>query len=148
MKRDRIAQINYDFFCSDVILSLLNFNFTMAVMTSFDKPMKFDTYGKNKGFMIISNEIIGELEKKLFMEQITLGLIKKLSEKIKHHIQGSLLNQVNIELENFRFEFKIMKYEISSRPNLSWVTVEDLIKIYDNEDIHPIVDLKITSTLE
>jgi hypothetical protein len=148
MKRDKIAQINYDFFCSDVVLGLLNFNFTMAVMTSFDKPIKFDTYGKNKGFIIISNQITGELEKKLFMEQITLGLIESLSEKIKHHIRGTLSNQVNIELESFIFEFKIMKYAISSRPNLSWVTVNDLNKIYGNEDIHPIVDLKINSVFD
>jgi hypothetical protein len=82
------------------------------------------------------------------MEQITLGLIESLSEKIKHHIRGTLSNQVNIELESFIFEFKIMKYAISSRPNLSWVTVNDLNKIYGNEDIHPIVDLKINSVFD
>lgn len=145
MKRDKINQINYDFFCSNITLTLINFNFMGAIIASFNKPVKLSAYGKTKGFLIISNQITKKLEKKLFMEKISLGLISKVSEKIKSQIQGALSNQVVIEIDSFRFEFQIMKYEISSRPNLSWVTVNDLNEIYGNEDIHPIVDLKITS---
>jgi hypothetical protein len=93
-------------------------------------------------------QITKKLEKKLFMEQITLGLIEKISEQIKHQIRGELSNQVAIEIDGFRFEFQIMKYEISSVPNLSCVTVADLGEIYGNEDIAPIVDLKITSVFD
>jgi hypothetical protein len=148
MKRNAIAKINHDFFHSDITLTLLNFNFTIAIAASLEKPVRINTYGKTKGSIIISNQIIKELEKKLFMEKVALGLISRVSEQIKHRIQGDLSNKVFIELDNFRFEFKIMKYEISSRPNLSCVTVKDLGEIYGNEEISPIVDLKITSVFD
>jgi hypothetical protein len=57
MKRDTIAQINHEFFCSDVTLTLINFNFMGAIMASFSKPVKLSAYGKTKGFLIISNQI-------------------------------------------------------------------------------------------
>jgi hypothetical protein len=148
MRKETIAQINYEFLCSNVVLTLINSNFIAAIMASFEKPVKLSAYGKTKGFLIISNKITKKLEKSLLIDKIPLGLITKISEQIKGEIQGELSNRVVVEIDGFRFKFKIMKYAISSYPNIYWIPIEDLNKNYRSKDIHPIVDLEITSVFD
>jgi len=79
-----------------------------------------------------------------FIERLNDNLLFNLYGALKTKLaQKKFLNEITIEIDNFIFKFELLKYEIPSRPNLSWVTIQDLEKIYENEVIQPIVDLKI-----
>jgi len=143
MRKETVIRKNYDFLLLEIIPFLKSVAFQRTLKESFEHPIKKEFSNTIPGCLIISNYLTKDFSE-IFIQSLDNKSTLKLSQALEDEItQEGFSNEATIEANHFNFKFKIMKYEVPSRPNLPWVTVQDLGEIYGAETIWPIADLKI-----
>ena len=143
-KRNLIAEKNHVFLRFAVGKVLCEDDFEDAVLESLFEPVV--QYGIEdrgySGYISIETGIKTKGESDKLSGAIHNGILKKVALSLPHLIKGELNAEAEINLDGWRFHFRISKYERDSAHG--FVVVDDPIALPDNEKLGRFVELKIT----